>query len=250
MNAFSILIVDDEVSICESLKLKINRLSHDPPYEVMSCLNAFEALRLIKEHHFDLIITDIRMPFMSGLSLVSQLRKDGFSGTIFALSGYDDYSYVRDAFISGVDDYLLKPISIQTLGKKLLELRKNGVPKTGSEETAGEEKKAKSTIDYACEYIAEHFRNSGLSMDEVARYVHLSYSHFSSMFREETGMTFPAYLRAYRIKQSLEYLADPSIRIADVALTVGFKYPQQFSNDFKRVMGMYPSEYVASQQNQ
>lgn len=245
MSKISILIVDDEVTICDSLKLKINRLKHPFEYVTRSCTSGNEALRLIKTEQFDMMITDIRMPFMSGLTLVKEVRDIGFTGTILALSGYDDFEYVREAFLSGVDDYLLKPIASQILDRKLLQYM---VVESQDETLADYDdqgiRKPATTIEYAVEYIENHYMNSSLSMDEVAKHVHLSYSYFSSLFKHETGLTFPAYLREHRIKKAIEYLSDPSIKISDISTSVGFKYPQQFSQDFKRVMGFYPSEYV------
>lgn len=89
--------------------------------------------------------------------------------------------------------------------------------------------------------------NSTLRMEEVAKHVSTSYSHFSSLFRRETGTTFPAYLRRLRVEKAIEYLRDPDMKIAEVCYRVGFKYPQQFSSDFKKVTGVYPSEYFADE---
>ena len=240
--SISILVVDDEQIICDSVMLKIRRLEHPFPYRTACCNSGSAALKLLKEQRFDALITDIRMPFMTGTTLIRQARKAGFAGRILVLSGYDDFTYVRDAFTSGADDYLLKPISVAELDRKLRQLL---LPEEAPESPPGpaEEGALRDAIPYAEEYIRTHYMNSGLRMEEVANHVSLSYSHFSSLFRRETGTTFPAYLRRLRIEKAIEYLSDPSMKISEVCYRVGFKYPQQLSNDFKKVTGVYPSEY-------
>lgn len=243
----SILIVDDEQYVCDSVKLKIGRLAHPAEYRVTGCSSGSAALKLLKAEPFDALITDIRMPFMTGISLIRAARENGFAGRIFVLSGYDDFTYVRDAFTGGADDYLLKPVSVSQLDEKFRQLLDadaaaggHGAPR--QPEAAG---RPRSVIPYALEYIRTHYMNSDLRMEEVAKHVSTSYSHFSSLFRRETGITFPAYLRRLRVEKAIEYLRDPDLKIAEVCYRVGFKYPQQLSNDFKKVTGVYPSEYFA-----
>lgn len=129
---------------------------------------------------------------MTGTTLIRLARKAGFSGKIFVLSGYDDFTCVRDAFTSGADDYLLKPVSVAELDRKLRSFLAAG-------ETAGPPADGpapggtpRDAIPYALEYIRTHYMDSNLRMEEVAHHVSLSYSRFSSLFRRETGTTFPA----------------------------------------------------------
>lgn len=69
------------------------------------------ALPLIRKSRPDLLITDIKMPFMDGLSL-SKIVKEEFPKTkVVIISGYDDFEYAREAIEVGVDQYLLKPIT-------------------------------------------------------------------------------------------------------------------------------------------
>lgn len=255
MNTIHVLIVDDEDVVCESLTLKIQRLNHPVAYKITSCNSGAGALRLLEDTQFDVIVTDMRMPYMSGTTFIQRARDLGYSGYILVLSVYDSYRYVRDAFVVGADDYLLKPISVKDLDMKFRQLLmvENKWTQIPEESPACQDRQKsqnrKSPIDYALEYLHIHYVNSALSMNDVAAHVSLSYSHFSSLFRKETGTTFPAYLRRYRIEKAIELLSDPGLRIADVSYQVGFKYPQQFSNDFKKVTGIYPTEYIRNIQN-
>lgn len=76
-------------------------------------------LELIRKVLPDIVITDVRMPRISGIELVQALRAEGFQMPILIISGYDDFAYVRSALKLGVTDYLLKPIKALELNQQL-----------------------------------------------------------------------------------------------------------------------------------
>lgn len=78
---------------------------------------------LIQKQKPDIVITDIRMPFMDGLSLSRLIKKNMPETTIIILSGYDDFTYAKEAIGIGVDQYLLKPLSKKQLIEVLLEVK-------------------------------------------------------------------------------------------------------------------------------
>lgn len=243
MEDFSILIVDDEAFVCENVALKIGRLNHKTCYTVKSCNSVKSALELLQKETFDLIITDIRMPFITGLQFISMLKEQRCPSKIFVLSGHDDFHYVKESFLNGADDYLLKPISVSELGEKLEKIVMMGATKHAKITDEEIEESFESIIEKAKAYIAKNHTDKNMSMSEVADYVYLSYSHFSTLFNKEVGMSFRTYLRDIRIQKAIILLKDSRARISDICYKVGFKYPQQFSNDFKKVTGVYPTEY-------
>lgn len=248
---YTILIVDDEPCVAEGIILKIERMKLSNTYEAVTCSRGNQAMALIRERAFDMVITDIRMPFMSGTQFIKELRKCGFTKPILVLSGYDDFEYVREAFVNGANDYMLKPVAIQELEKKLLQYlpqkEKKPLLSKGEEDFFGQEEKESAAYDqiinYAVQYIYDNYKDKLLSMEDVAKHVSVSYGHFSGLFRKGTGMTFPSFLRKVRVEKAIELLEDPFLKIADICYQVGYKYPQQFSNEFKRVTGVYPSQY-------
>lgn len=249
---YTILIVDDEPCVTEGIILKIKRMKLSDIYEAVTCSSGNQAMALIRERAFDMVITDIRMPFMSGTQFIKELRKCGFTKPILVLSGYDDFEYVREAFVNGANDYMLKPVAIQELEKKLFQYlpqKKQESPLSKEQDgVLPEQEEAESAaydriITYAVQYIYDNYKDKLLSMEDVAKHVSVSYGHFSVLFRKETGMTFPSFLRKVRVEKAVELLEDPYLKIADICYQVGYKYPQQFSNEFKRVTGVYPSQY-------
>lgn len=111
---YKVLIAEDEDIILEGIKriidwdelgLKVVWLAH----------NGQEALQMIKEESVDIIITDINMPVMSGLELLSQVRSSDNRTRFIILSGYDDFSYAQKAIPLTVENYILKPINEEKL---------------------------------------------------------------------------------------------------------------------------------------
>lgn len=108
----SLLIVDDEKNIRQGLKTMIER-EFPSNYCIDTAGNGAEALELYRRERADIIITDIRMPVMDGISLLEQLSADAGPGegpAVVILSGYDDFEYAKSAIKYRVKDYLLKPI--------------------------------------------------------------------------------------------------------------------------------------------
>ena len=107
-------LVEDEVVIREMIKKMI-------PWEQYGFELAGEAsdgemaLPLILKSKPDLLITDIKMPFMDGLTLCKLVKKELPGIKIVILSGYDDFNYAKQAINIGVEDYLLKPITLEVL---------------------------------------------------------------------------------------------------------------------------------------
>lgn len=117
-----VFLVEDESVIREGLKDKIPWEQYGFQF-VGDAADGEMALPLIRKLKPDVLITDIKMPFMDGLSL-SEIVKEEFPRTrIIIISGYDDFEYARQAIVVGVDQYLLKPITRAALRDVLLELK-------------------------------------------------------------------------------------------------------------------------------
>lgn len=112
---FKIIIVEDEEAARAHISAVIRRKF--PEFSIIAEVeNGKECLEIIRENRPDIIITDIRMPVMDGLSLVENMSEDYPDIKILILSGYEDFEYARQAFTHGVSDYLLKPVNIKKLG--------------------------------------------------------------------------------------------------------------------------------------
>ena len=117
-----IFLAEDEVVVRETIKRMI-------PWEelgfelVGEAADGEMALPLLIRQQPDLLITDIKMPFMDGLTLARLAKKEIPGLKVVILSGYDDFNYAKQAIGIGVEDYLLKPITKNALSERLSEIR-------------------------------------------------------------------------------------------------------------------------------
>ncbi|UJF31917.1 response regulator [Paenibacillus hexagrammi] len=108
------ILADDEPNILRNLQLVI-------PWEqlgidiVGTAKNGLEALELAETHSPDLIMSDIRMPLMDGITFVEKLRENNRQCEVLMVTGYQDFEYVRSLLKFGVSDYILKPINYDEL---------------------------------------------------------------------------------------------------------------------------------------
>ena len=112
-----VFLVEDEFIVREGIKKNIHWEDHGFDF----CGEASDgelAFPLIKEKQPDIVITDIRMPFMDGLELSRLIKKELPNTKIIILSGHEEFEYAKSAIQIGVEEYLLKPIS----GEALLEV--------------------------------------------------------------------------------------------------------------------------------
>ncbi|MGI6084998.1 MAG: response regulator transcription factor [Acetivibrionales bacterium] len=117
-----VIVADDEIRVCNlvcnlvdwaSFNMKIAGTAHD----------GISAYELIEKEKPDLIITDIRMPGMDGLTLISKTKSICPEAEIIIISGYRDFEYAQNAIRYGVNDYLLKPIKKDELENTLLNMK-------------------------------------------------------------------------------------------------------------------------------
>ena len=94
-------------------------------------------------------------------------------------------------------------------------------------------------------YMRERL-DQDIGLDELAAQVNLSRFHFCTAFRLATGHTPYEWLTSLRIERARQLLADPRLRVTDIALAVGYKTPSAFAASFRKVAGVTPTEFRRS----
>ena len=122
MDLYKILLVDDEMDVLRAMKKKID-------WEAMGfCLagtaeNGQEALEMAEQLHIDVVMTDIKMPYMDGLTLCRKLKENYRNIKVVIYSGFDDFEFAREAVHLEAEEYLLKPISVKDMEEVLTRIR-------------------------------------------------------------------------------------------------------------------------------
>lgn len=109
-----ILIVDDQKNIRDGLQAMLRQFSL-PIDTIYSAASGVEALQLLRAHRIQLVITDIRMPDMDGLTLMEHARQERLEADYLIISGYSDFAYAQKAIGLGAKGYLLKPVKREDL---------------------------------------------------------------------------------------------------------------------------------------
>ncbi len=110
-----VMLVDDEPYILQGLQVLVNWNKEGFVIDALMT-NGAEAMKYLKDHEVDLIISDIQMPMMTGLELLEAINKEHLSDAkIVLLTGFDDFSYVQKAIRNNCFDYILKPVSKEDL---------------------------------------------------------------------------------------------------------------------------------------
>ena len=118
MRTFTIILADDEKQILQGMLSSIPWTSLG--YRVVATAdNGKEALELAKQYHPDLLISDIKMPFMTGLELAQNIHENFMQIKVVLFSGWDEFEFARSAIRYGVSEYMLKPIDYPEMNKLL-----------------------------------------------------------------------------------------------------------------------------------
>lgn len=124
MGLYRIILVDDEEEVRKGIIKKINWEALG--FEVVGdAENGQDALEKIEQLEPEVIMTDIRMPYMDGLELTAKIRQKYPSMKVLIFSGYDDFEYAQQAIKLNVTEYILKPVNVEELTGILTRVREN-----------------------------------------------------------------------------------------------------------------------------
>lgn len=157
MDKYKVLLVDDEEEAIEAIRLKLEWETLG--FEVIgSANNGVKALELVERLQPDVVITDIKMPYMDGLELARALNEDYQNIHIIIFTGFDEFEYAKEAVHLEIEEYMLKPINSQELSECLKRLKK----------TLDNEREEKLNVKKL-----EHYFNASLPMFQTNLFISL-----------------------------------------------------------------------------
>ncbi|WP_141500051.1 response regulator transcription factor [Paenibacillus luteus] len=246
---YKVLLVEDELVIRQGLRELIRQSAHS--FEVTGEMaSGTEALAYLKSDMPDVMITDIRMREMDGLTLMEKVKQMYPDLLVIILSGYGEFEYAQRAIACGVFHYLLKPIErhelVAVLQKaRLLLDRKYGVsaPQLETDSDAMEAgRDARKIIRDVKEYVKLHL-DGDLRLQTVSSQVSLNATYLSQLFKGETGVLYSDYVSEARIERAKWLLTHTQLKIYDVARLSGHQSPKHFMLVFKQQAGLTAGEY-------
>lgn len=246
---YKILIVEDEELIRRGLVYTIDWLK-------MNCTVSGEAddgekgLQKILYEKPDIVITDIRMPGLTGLEMIEKAKEQGCKFCSIILSSYTDFEYARASIRLGVFEYIPKPVDEEELSQiigracKYIEHNKEH---TGEENELHfpdvPETSDNFYVSQTIKIIQESYKTK-ITIEDIAESLNVSVSYLSRKIKQETNLTFLDLLNTYRITKASELLKTGKYRVYEVSDLTGFNDYKYFCTVFKRYTGYSPSSLI------
>ena len=233
-----ILIVDDDEITCLCVQKWIYEMKFPQIRFVDIAYSAEEALKYARTWNVDILLTDIQMVNMDGLELIEAVQQLNPKVYSLILTAYASFQYAHRAIGLGVREFLLKPFSRDELQEALLKaIREQSMLESVTEE----HERTEDPILWSKNYV-QHNLDKKINMVFVANKLNFAYSYFSKIFKEQTGMTFSAYITEVKMKEAGRLLL-AGCKTAEVAEKLGYDTAQNFNRAFRRYWKCTPSEY-------
>lgn len=248
---YHILLVEDDDEIRNYLS---SELSTD--YHIIESTNGKKAFDVIFKKVPDLIISDVMMPEMDGMTFCRKLKQNiNFNHIpVILLTAKVREEDNIEGLETGADAYLTKPFSIEILRKTVMNLIQNRkkLYNTFSGSQIQKEKlktiKAKSPddklMDRVMKVINDNISNPDLTVEFLAAEVGLSRVHLHRKMKELTNQTTRDFIRNVRLHQASKLLIEKHYSITEVAQLTGFNHANNFSTAFNDMYGMSPTAYM------
>lgn len=243
----TILIVDDNEDIRSYLRVLLAG-----QYYVIEASDGQNGLRLAKESVPDLIVSDVMMPVMDGLTFCSKIKEDEVTSHIpvILLTARSEESQRIEGYEHGADAYITKPFSYHLLLVRISNLlqarrqRKNDEAKQmlSAEDIQTDEPGERMFLERFKKAAKSHIGDANLRMDDLGSELSLSKVQMYRKVKALTGKTPAEVLREMRMQKAYSLLKQTDKTISEVAAEVGFAIPGYFSACFKKQFGINPTE--------
>lgn len=220
--------------------------------QVESAVNGREGMQKL-DMHPDILLTDIRMPFVTGLEIARRLKEQDPDSEIVIMSSYADKEYLLEAISLSAVSYIEKPVQPDELKRALaqaVERRRRRLMLRQMERKARfdalpdeEDPACRHATRLVIRMIEQHYADPQLSVNGMAEEVHLSPIYLSSTFKEDTGRTIKRVLTEVRIEAAKRLLRATHLPITEVSAQCGYDNANYFAKSFRQETGQSPNEY-------
>ena len=247
-----ILLVDDDIEICRYIKTELSDW-----YRFVICNNGKEALKQLLTDDFDLVVSDVVMPEMDGITLLRNIKGNANIShvPVIMLTSKSEISDRLEGIKLGADAYLAKPFSLEELhltvdnlidNVRRLKGKFSGALKQDDKvekiEVKGYDEELMERI---MKVVNENLGDSDFNVEKMCDEVGVSRTQLHRKLKEMTGVPTSEFLRNIRLNEAARLIRERKINITQVSYMVGFANNSHFSTAFKKYFGMSPTEYAA-----
>ena len=250
----TLLIVDDEPDIVNYLR---KELSQD--FHIITSSNGKEALQQVFNKQPDIIISDVMMPEMDGITFCKKIKQNvNFNHIpVILLSAKSDEETNLQGLKCGADAYVTKPFYTEVLRRTALNLvnLRSTLHNIYSGQQTQEERQMKidlespnqKLLDRIMRVVNNNIANPELSIDMLCEEVGISRAHIYRKLKELTNQSGRDFIRNIRLKYAEKLLLEDNHSIGEIAEKVGFTKISNFSASFKEKYGLSPHQWRESQ---
>lgn len=247
-----ILLVDDDIEICRYIKSELSDW-----YRFVICNNGKEALKQLLSDDFDLVVSDVVMPEMDGITLLKNIKGNANVShvPVIMLTSKSEISDRLEGIKLGADAYLAKPFSLEELHLTIDNLIDNvrrlkgkfsGALKQDDKVEKVEVKGYdEELMERIMKVVNENMGDSDFNVEKMCDEVGVSRTQLHRKLKEMTGVPTSEFLRNIRLNEAARLIRERKINISQVSYMVGFANNSHFSTAFKKYFGMSPTEYAA-----
>ena len=247
-----ILLVDDDIEICRYIKTELSDW-----YRFVICNNGKEALKQLLSGDFDLVVSDVVMPEMDGITLLRNIKGNANIShvPVIMLTSKSEISDRLEGIKLGADAYLAKPFSLEelhlTIDNLIDNVRRLKGKFTGALKQDDKVEKVEvkgydeELMERIMKVVNENLSDSDFNVEKMCDEVGVSRTQLHRKLKEMTGVPTSEFLRNIRLNEAARLIREHKINITQVSYMVGFANNSHFSTAFKKYFGMSPTEYAA-----
>ena len=254
---FNILIVDDDAEIAHYIKTELSDW-----YRFEHASNGKEGLKMLLTGKYDLVISDVMMPVMDGVTMLKKIKGNSNVSDIpvILLTSKSEVENRLEGLRKGADAFLAKPFNMEEL-HILIDNLVDNVRRIRGKYSGAQGQKAKieqiqvkgnndALMERVMKYMNEHLADPDLNVEKLTEDVGISRAQLHRKLKEIAGVSAGEFIRNLRLEQAARLIEEGQINITQVAYSVGFSNQTHFSTVFKKHYGMSPSEYAETKRNE
>ncbi len=243
-----ILLVEDNDDLRQYLKRELA-----DQFAILEAANGEEGLELARKKIPDLIVTDIMMPVMDGVTLIKHIKEDERTSHIptILLTARDDSESKIAGFENGAEQYVVKPFEINELIARVKSLLTQGerLRKKFSREFVLQPSdvqlgnKDMEFLNKLVHVIEKNIDNESFTVEHLQSNIGMSRMQLHRKLKALTNQSASDFIRSIRLKRAAQILRQPGMQVAEAAYLSGFNHMSYFAKCFKEQFGVLPSEY-------
>lgn len=248
--SFTLLVVDDNADMLEF----VNESLKDEYNVVCACDGKDAIEKLTERDDIDLVLSDVMMPKLNGLELCERIKNDINISHIpvILLTAKVSEQARMEGLEAGADDYITKPFNIEHLRLRIRKFIELSAQRTKDFEQKIEVSPAEMTfssldeilLKKALDVVESHISDAEFNVEALGREVGLSRGHLYKKLMSITGHGPQDFIRTIRLKKGKYLLEQGQYSVSEVASMVGYNSLKTFTENFKTVYGMTPTDYL------